>query len=138
MYGHWYVVASQKQVNIFTQIKDEAKAKNKYQYKYKNKYYRNNLQLIKKFDNPIPEEASSVPFAKEVVNYLDKQQQTKNFTSLTVIAEPHFLGKIKAQMKPQLISAVADWIKKDLLKIPLGQLAEHLPLPNSKMNIETS
>lgn len=129
MYGHWYVVANQKQVNVFTQIKDEDESNNQLKNKYGNK-----LQLIKKFDNPIPEEASSVPFAKEVINYLDKQQQIKSFTSLAVIAEPRFLGKIKAQMKPQLISVVTNWIKKDLHKIPLGHLADHLPLPNSKAN----
>lgn len=118
MYAHWFVVASQKTINIFTEVHD-----------------RNKLKLLRTFDNPVPEEASTIPFAKEMVEFLEKEFQLKSFESLTVAAEPHFLGKIKEVMPKQIESLVRNWIRKDLFKIPLHKLPSHLPL--GKQPVET-
>lgn len=115
MHAHWFVIASEKTINIFTEVND-----------------RNILKLIKNFENPIPEEASSVPFAKTLIYFLTNEHRLKNFNSLTIAAEPHFLGKIKGQLKPPLNETVKNWIRKDLIKIPLKHLPDHLPLSQSE------
>lgn len=111
MYGHWFVVASEKTVNIFTEVRE-----------------RNKLRLIRTFENRYPEEASSIPFAKQLVNFLNIQHQLKNYDYLTIAAEPRFLGKIREKMKPQTEKLVKNWIQRDLLKVPIKELVEHLPL----------
>ena len=119
MDGHWYIVASEKTIHIFTEIED-----------------RNKLKALQSFQNPIPEEASSIPFAKNLIKFLNQQQQLKNFKTLTIAAEPRFLGKIRGQMKSSLKNTVKHWIKRDLIKIPKKQLQEYLPLnqnENSKL-----
>ena len=77
---------------------------------------------------PSPEEATAIPFAKEICSYLESEHQSKSFFTLTIAAEPHFAGKIKEVMSPQVQKLVLNWIKKDLEKIPLERLALHLPL----------
>ena len=111
MFGHWFVIASQKSVSIYTETKK-----------------RNRLELLRKFENPIPEEASTIPFSKEICNYLESEHQSKNFYTLTIAAEPHFSGKIRAVMSPVLQKLVLNWIRKDLEKIPIERLPLHLPL----------
>lgn len=116
MFSHWFVITSQKTVKIFTETKK-----------------RNKLELLRTFENPIPEEATAIPFAKEISNYLEHEYRLKSFKSLTIAAEPHFLGKIKEVMKPEIQKLVVNWLKKDLLKIPLDKLAMHLPLDLPKL-----
>ena len=111
MYGHWFVVASEKKINIFTEVQE-----------------RNQLKLIRTFENRYPDETTILPFAKDLVNFLDVQHQLKNYDHLTIAAEPHFMGKIRGKMKPRLESLVKNWIQKDLLKMPLKELQNHLPL----------
>lgn len=121
MHAHWFVVASQKTVNIYTETQSRSK-----------------LQLLRTFDNPVPEEASALAFAKELANYLDKEYQYKNFQTLSIAAEPHFIGKIREVLKPQISKLVQHWIKKDLQKIPMYQLPVHLPLNLSRPDSEAS
>ncbi len=111
MFGHWFVIASQKSVSIYTETKK-----------------RNRLELLRKFENPFPEEASAIPFAKEICSYLESEYQSKNFYSLTIAAEPHFCGKIREVIGPVIQKLVLSWIKKDLEKIPIDRLPLHLPL----------
>lgn len=115
MNGHWFVVANEKTINIYTEVKN-----------------RNRLKLIRTFENRYPEEATSLSFAKELAYYLDIQNQLKNYDSLTISAEPHFLGKIREKMKPSVTKLVHNWIHKDLLKIPLKELESYLPLQHSE------
>ena len=111
MDAQWFVIANKKKINIYVETKK-----------------RNKLELLQTFENPIAEEASAIPFAKQVVSFLDKAHTLKRFKTLTVAAEPHFLGKFREVMKPQLESLVKNWLKKDLLKIPKAELPSHLPL----------
>lgn len=121
MHAHWFVIASQKTVNIYTETQSRSK-----------------LQLLRTFDNPVPEEASAIAFAKTLTNYLDKEYQNKSFQSLTIAAEPHFMGKIREVLKPQISKLVQHWIKKDLQKVPMYQLPVHLPLSLSRTGSETT
>lgn len=111
MYAHWFVIANEKTINIYTEVNE-----------------RNKLKLIQNFENPIAEEASSIGFAKQLIRFLNKEHQIKNFSSLTIAAEPRFLGKIRTQIKSPIKNTVKNWIQKDLIKIPLKQLVDHLPL----------
>ena len=121
MHAHWFVIASQKTVNIYTETQSRSK-----------------LQLLRTFDNPVPEEASALSFAKKLANYLNKEYQAKNFQSLSIAAEPHFIGKIREVLKPQISKLVQHWIKKDLQKIPMYQLPVHLPLSLSRAGSEAT
>lgn len=119
MHAHWFVIASQKTVNIYIETQSRSK-----------------LQLLRTFDNPVPEEASALSFAKELANYLDKEYQAKNFQSLSIAAEPHFMGKIRESLNPRISELVLHWIKKDLQKVPMYQLPVHLPLGLSREGSE--
>ncbi len=148
MLGHWFIVASQKTVTIFTEVSE-----------------RNRLQQIKVFENPLgrersralikkeaghgtksigrtgsvyytevkrhdPHEDAAIQFAKEIAHFLKSEYTKKKFNSLTVVAEPRFLGKIRSAMEPVVQATVIDWIKKDLQKIPQKKLA-HFLLPTN-------
>ncbi len=149
MVTHWFVVASQKTVKVFTEVPE-----------------RSRLKLLSTLDNPLgrertralirkqagmgvksmgrtgfvrysqtkrhdPHEEAAIQFSKEIAKFLKKQSQEKNFTSLTIVAEPHFLGKMKSSMEPSLQKMVVKWVKKDLEKTPKSQLPKFL-LPNRK------
>ncbi len=150
MLGHWFVVASQKTVKVFTETPQGG-----------------NLKLLKLLDNPLgrekksalirkqagsgiksngrlgavhyseskrhdPHDQAALQFAREVVQFLDGERLHRNFETLTVVAEPHFLGKLKAKMKSKTEASVIDWIKKDLQKIPVNKLPEILKLKQKK------
>ncbi len=115
MDAQWFVVASQKTITIFAETKKRKK-----------------LESIRTFENPIAEEASLIPFAKDLVHYLDREYQLKHFKTLTIAAEPHFLGKIREVMKPQLEKLVVHWIRKDLQKIPQIELPMHILLDGAE------
>lgn len=73
-----------------------------------------------------PEEDASLQFARELCKELWLSLQRKDFENLTIVAEPHFLGKIKAEMNPHLEKSVINWLRKDLQKIPDSELGEFL------------
>ena len=144
MYGHWYVVANQKLVRIFTEDFD-----------------RRSLRFVKSLVNPLgqekrsdlvkklaghavksagacgqmhytlakrhdPHEQAVIQFAKTIGDFLEKEKQQNAFESLTIVAEPHFLGKIRAALTPRQKKLVTDWLGKDLQKIPEMKLPEFL------------
>ena len=74
----------------------------------------------RKLQNPMDEVYTQ--FAKNIVAFLQKEQLKNNFSSLTVVAESKFLGKIRSSMKSDLKKSVKDWMKKDLQKIPRKEL----------------
>ena len=145
---HWYAVASQKEVRIFVKTSERPQLKLL-------KVLTNPLggekrrALIKKqagrgvksighlgsvhYSQPKrhdPHEEAVIQFSKEVAQFLQSEKLRKNFDSLTIVAEPHFLGKLRTEMKPNLQSVVIDWIKKDLQKTPKKELIDFL-LPKS-------
>ena len=73
-----------------------------------------------------PREQADIQFAKIVAKYLDGEKVKNSFDSLTVVAEPRFLGKIRKEMSASLKGSVDLWIKKDLQKIPKKDLFEFL------------
>ncbi len=143
MNGHWYVIASQLRVKVFTQDLESKK-----------------LKLLKTLENPLgrersrnlhgkkpgisitsfsgvhnvesgglsPHEQAAVQFSREVAEYLGRTSENKDFVSLTVAAEPHFLGKLKASMEAKIKEKVTEWIEKDYQKLPDQDLPEVLNL----------
>lgn len=141
---HWYVVASQKEVRIF--VKTIERQKLKLLKTLTNSLGREKKRfLIRKqagrgvrstghlgsvhFSYPKrhdPHEEAVIQFTKEVVQFLNKEMLKRSFNSLSIIAEPHLLGKLKAEMKKNLKVAVTQWIGKDLQKTPKLRLNEML------------
>jgi protein required for attachment to host cells len=65
-------------------------------------------------------------FAREVVRLLDEKRESRSFERLIVVAPPQFLGDLRAAMPQQLQAAVAAEVGKDLSKLPLHELQDHL------------
>lgn len=140
----WYVVANQKEVNIYTESG-----------------YPNKMKLVRCIMNPLanskksellshkagmsvkslggagavfnmrvkrtdPKEAALAQFAKEISEFLNEAHENKEYESLIVAAEPHFMGKIKAAFKAPLKKSVEQWINKDLQKLSQKDLAKAL------------
>jgi protein required for attachment to host cells len=153
MVTHWFVVASQKTVKILEEGKSKGRSSGRKKFKLikslDNPLGRlRNRELIRKqagrgtrsmgsagshhhseTKRHDPHEQAAIQFARELVRYLEIERQHKKFKSLTIVAEPHFLGKIKAEMGAKLTQTIESWIQKDLLKTPQNELTEFL-LPN--------
>jgi protein required for attachment to host cells len=65
-------------------------------------------------------------FAREVVQLLDEKRESRAFERLIVVAPPQFLGDLRATMSQQLREAVSAEVAKDLSKLPLHELQDHL------------
>lgn len=143
MFGNWCLLASQVQARVLTKTSDKKLKVVKEFYNQLGKV-RNRELIRKKFGTGVkslgragfvtyrktkrqsPHDIAAVQFAKTVTDYLDKELQNDGFNSLTVIAEPKFLGKLRSAMRPRLERAVKKSITKDLHKIPKGQLNKFL------------
>lgn len=64
-----------------------------------------------------PHEDAAKAFAKLICRDLEKKHYDKTFDSLVMVAEPHFLGLLKKNMKKALKKAVVQWVAKDLPKV---------------------
>ncbi len=149
---HWYIVASQKEVRIFIKALDRKQLKlirsitNPLGMSKRRALIRKDAGRGVKsigrvgfvsYSQPKrhdPHEEAIIQFAKEVSQYLESERLKKNFESLTLIAEPHFLGRIKAEMSNDLLSSVTNWIRKDLQKTPQKKIADFL-LPKTKQHV---
>jgi protein required for attachment to host cells len=65
-------------------------------------------------------------FARDVVRLLDEKRESRAFERLIVVAPPQFLGDLRAAMPQQLQASVAAEVGKDLSKLPLHELQDHL------------
>lgn len=155
MKKNWYVVANRKAARIY--IKDESKENSKPLRLVKT--IKNPLGELKRKDlfktqagksirsvgrigaihfaevkrnDPIDEVA--IQFAKQITDYLRKQQTKDAFGNLTVVAEPKFLGKIRTSMHPILKDSVQKWIRKDLMNTPQDKLPVFLLAKKRKTN----
>ena len=156
MKKHWYVVANRKAMEIFTRAEQNERTK-----LTPIKVIRNPLGELKRRDlfksdagksvrsvgragsihysevkhnDPLDEVA--LQFAKEIVDYLRKQQIKNSFATLTIVAEPHFLGKIRVSMHPLLKASVSRWVKKDLMNTPKNKLPTFLLAKKRRTRVE--
>ena len=73
-----------------------------------------------------PARHAQAEFAREVVRLLDEERESRSFERLIVVAPPQFLGDLRAAMSQQLREAVSAEVAKDLSKLPLHELQDHL------------
>ena len=73
-----------------------------------------------------PVERVSQMFALQIARFLEHHRNQNSFDELTVIVEPHYLGKIRAAFSKELAAVVTREIPKDLRKVSNEQLKERL------------
>lgn len=141
---HWYVVASQKEARVFIKTSDRKQlgllktlANPLWAVKRRDLVRKEAGRGVKSigrigsvsYSQPKrhdPHEEATFQFAKEISQFLESEKLKKSFESLTIVAEPHLLGKIRADMKDGLQKAVTSWLKKDLQKTPQKALVDFL------------
>lgn len=64
-------------------------------------------------------------FAEHVVAALVRQWEAGGHDRLVIAAPPKFLGELRAALPPALAGAVAAELPKDLVRLPLRELAGH-------------
>lgn len=155
MNSHWFVIASQNVVKIFA----DASEKNRLTpiKILKNPLGRvKNRELIKKNSGmgitasggksslfyseakrQTPHDDAAKDFARQIIQYLEAEFEKHNYKTLTIVAEPHFLGKIRLTMDSKMLRLVNTWIRKDLEKTPQSQLPKHLFPKNKLVRIES-
>lgn len=65
-------------------------------------------------------------FARDVVRLLEDKRTSHAFERLIVVAPPQFLGDLRGLMSPQLEDMVSAELAKDLSKLPVHELQDHL------------
>lgn len=151
---HWLVVASQKEARVFTQTTGGKQFKvlktltNPLGSEKKRALIRKEAGRGIKSIGRVgyisyseqkrsdPHEMAVQQFAKKISQFLESEKHNKHFASLTVIAEPRLLGKIRAEMRADLKASVKRWIKKDLQKTPQKDLSGFF-LPKIKSETES-
>jgi len=141
---HWYVVASQKEARIFVKLSGTTQLKLlqsltnplgalKRSALIKKQAGRGvksvgqagsiNYSMPKRHD---PHEDAISQFSRDLAHFFEAEKLKRSFDSMTVVAAPHFLGKIKSEMSQDLQHYVTHWIKKDLQKSPPHELIHFL------------
>jgi len=72
-----------------------------------------------------PKEQEAIRFAKEVADYL--KHESGSYDRLYVVAPPHFLGLLRADIDKAVHAKVAGEFHKELTHFPAEQIREHLP-----------
>ena len=151
MFGHWYIVADQRIANIYTEVPRTSGVRSVKNFKLI-KAIENPLGTTKTRDllhqekgmgvkslghhgiaaryaetkRRDPHEEAAEQFAKEVVIFLQKERIKKSFQDLTIVAEPHFIGKLRSAMDRRIQNCVARWVRKDLQHVTRSRLADIL------------
>ncbi|MGE3757206.1 MAG: host attachment protein, partial [Pseudobdellovibrionaceae bacterium] len=134
MLEHWFIIASQKTVRILIEVQGSNKFKQIKVLDNPLGRERNRALIRKQAGRGIksmgrvatvyysqtkrhdPHEEAALQFSREIAKFLEVEKQKKSVGSLTIVAEPHFLGKIKNSLSPDVKKIVVGWIKKDLQK----------------------
>ncbi len=151
MFGHWYIVADQRIANIYTEVPRTTgvRAVKKFRLiraienplgttKTRDLLHQEKGMGVKSLGHHgiaaryaetkrrDPHEEAAEQFAKEVVVFLQKELIKKSFQDLTIVAEPHFIGKLRSVMDQKIESCVARWVRKDLRHVTRTRLADIL------------
>jgi len=73
-----------------------------------------------------PHEHAQVEFVDDVISYLTNKRNDGKFDNLIVVAPPKIMGEIRQKMSKPVKQALDGEITKDLTKLPLNDLPEHL------------
>lgn len=146
---HWYVVANQREAKIYVKTPHRKQLKllnsvvnplgmEKRRALIKREAGRGVKSMgragsvsFSKSDQYNPQEDAIVQFSRQITQFLRSEKLKNSFQSMTLVAEPHLLGLIKAKMNSALKNSTTHWIKKDLQKKPQNELARFLLAPKS-------
>lgn len=73
-----------------------------------------------------PQRKADMALAKDVAQAMNKALSAKKFDRLILVAGPHMLGLLRAEMNGALKSALAGEIAKDLSAQPMESLESHI------------
>lgn len=141
---HWIVVASQKEARIFRKSSSTGRLilVTTFENPLGGERRRNLIRKeagrgVKSFgrvgavtysqtkrNDPVDEAVKQ--FARDLSRFLDAERLKKSFESMTMVAEPRLLGKIRAEMSSDLLHSVSRWMRKDLQKTPRLELQQML------------
>jgi len=71
-------------------------------------------------------ELEAIEFARDLNDFLRDAVEHKKFQSLVLVAPPHFLGLLRAELSPAVARAISGVIGKDLLYMDKARIWEHL------------
>ena len=71
-----------------------------------------------------PHRAARRGFARRLAEWLD--DEADRFAALLLVAPPTFLGELRAELGPAAGRKLAGSLDRDLVKLPLAEIAEHL------------
>ena len=72
-------------------------------------------------------EQYAIRFAKELADFLEKNQQKKTYMKLIIVAAPRFLGLLRKELGKGVTELVSLEIDKDLTMMEPQAIREHLP-----------
>jgi len=72
-------------------------------------------------------EQYAINFSKQLSELLEKNQQSKSYTKLIIIAAPHFLGLLRKKLTKGVNDLISLEINKDLTMLDSDLIREHLP-----------
>ncbi|WP_417805791.1 host attachment protein [Thalassospira lucentensis] len=73
-----------------------------------------------------PHEHAQMEFVDDVMSYLTAKRNAGKFDSLIVVAPPKIMGEARQKMSKPVSQALDGEITKDLTKLPLSELPQHL------------
>ena len=73
-----------------------------------------------------PREVEQERFAREIVGALDKADRRQRFDRLILVAPPTFMGLLRDILPPGLANKVSGELTKDLTKVAIHDLPDHL------------
>lgn len=71
-----------------------------------------------------PHRARRRAFARRLAEWLD--DEADRFAALLLVAPPAFLGELRAELGPAAGRKVAGSLDRDLIKLPVAEIVEHL------------
>ncbi len=73
-----------------------------------------------------PKEQLAVEFARHLADLLQRGRTSGEFEHLVLVADPHFLGDLRAALDAHTAKLVTGSLAKDLYEVPEQDLPDHL------------
>lgn len=78
-------------------------------------------------DHIDPQKQEAIDFANSLAKHLENALHTRKFKQLILIAAPSFLGILRNQLSDELNQRVCFELDKNLTKLSVDDIREHLP-----------
>ncbi len=73
-----------------------------------------------------PKVQAAQDFARQIADLLQHGRTTNRYRQLVLVAEPQFLGELRAALDPHTAALVTGSLDKELLEVPEHELPGHL------------